>query len=76
MSLPSNRTINDRVTALLGSLRADHPAARFNAIPRQDDLRGQVESAVRQTDCVCCATPSTTPLFRSEWVRPGTHTSW
>ncbi|KAF8495907.1 NAD-P-binding protein [Russula emetica] len=68
-----NRTINDRVTALLGSLRADHPAARFNVISSQDDLRDQVESAVRQADCVCCATPSTTPLFRSQWVRPGTH---
>jgi ornithine cyclodeaminase/alanine dehydrogenase-like protein (mu-crystallin family) len=68
-----NRTINDRVTALLGCLRADHPAARFNAISSQDDLRDQVEAAVRQADCVCCATPSTTPLFRSEWVRPGTH---
>lgn len=68
-----NRTINDRVTALLGSLRADHPAARFKAISRQDDLRDQVESAVRQADCVCCATPSTTPLFRSEWVRTGAH---
>jgi ornithine cyclodeaminase/alanine dehydrogenase-like protein (mu-crystallin family) len=68
-----NRTINDRVTALLSSLRADHPAARFNAISSQDDPRDQVESAVRQADCVCCATPSTTPLFPSEWVRPGTH---
>jgi ornithine cyclodeaminase/alanine dehydrogenase-like protein (mu-crystallin family) len=68
-----NRTINDRVTALLGSLHVDHPTARFNVISSQDDLRDQVESAVRQADCVCCATPSTTPLFRSEWVRPGTH---
>lgn len=68
-----NRTINDRVTALLGGLSCDHPAAQFNAISSVDDLRGQVESAVRQADCVCCATPSTTPLFHSEWVRPGTH---
>jgi ornithine cyclodeaminase len=68
-----NRTINDRITALLGSLRADHPAARFNAVSSQDDPRGQVESAIRQADCVCCATPSIAPLFRSEWVRPGTH---
>ena len=68
-----NRTINDRVTALLGSLRCDHPAAQFNAISSVGDLSGQVESAVRRADCVCCATPSTTPLFRSEWVRPETH---
>ncbi len=68
-----NRTINDRVNTLLGSLRADHPTARFVAIPSVDDLMGQVESAVREADFVCCATSSTTPLFRSEWVRPGTH---
>jgi ornithine cyclodeaminase/alanine dehydrogenase-like protein (mu-crystallin family) len=68
-----NRTINDRVTALLSSLRADHPATRFNSISSQDDPQDQVESAVRQADFVCCATLSTTPLFPSEWVRPGTH---
>jgi ornithine cyclodeaminase/alanine dehydrogenase-like protein (mu-crystallin family) len=36
-----------------------------------DGGEGRVESAVREADCVCCATPSTTPLFPSEWVRPG-----
>ncbi|KAH9961972.1 NAD-P-binding protein [Russula dissimulans] len=68
-----NRTINGRVTALLGSLRADHPTTHFTAIPSVDGPAGQVESAVRQADCVCCATSSTTPLVRAEWVRPGTH---
>ena len=68
-----NRTINDRVTALLGNLRVDHPAVRFKPISSQNDHQDQVELAVRQADCVCCATPSTTPLFRSEWVRPRTH---
>ncbi|KAI9461397.1 NAD-P-binding protein [Russula earlei] len=67
-----NRSINDRVTALLGCLRADHPTTQFTAISSVDSL-GQVESAVRQADCVCCATSSTAPLFRSEWVRPRTH---
>lgn len=66
-----NRTINDRATALLSRLRTDHTAACFNAI--SSDLQDKIESAVRQADCVCCATPSTAPLFRSEWVRPGTH---
>jgi ornithine cyclodeaminase/alanine dehydrogenase-like protein (mu-crystallin family) len=69
-----NRTINDRVNALLDNLRADHPTARFVAIPSAVGARtGQVESAVREADMVCCATSSTTPLFRSEWVRPRTH---
>jgi ornithine cyclodeaminase/alanine dehydrogenase-like protein (mu-crystallin family) len=78
-----NRTLNDRVAALLGALRAAHPAARFAAISSAaDDYNDPaggvgggraVEAAVRQADCVCCATPSTAPLFRSEWVRPGAH---
>jgi ornithine cyclodeaminase/alanine dehydrogenase-like protein (mu-crystallin family) len=67
-----NRTINDRVIALLDRLRGDHPAAQFTAISRTDSGT-QVESAVRQADLVCCATCSTAPLFPSEWVRPGTH---
>jgi ornithine cyclodeaminase/alanine dehydrogenase-like protein (mu-crystallin family) len=68
-----NRTINDRVAALLSRLRGDHPTARFTAISRIDNSGARVESAVRQADCVCCATSSTAPLFPSEWVRPGTH---
>jgi len=68
-----NRTLNDRVTALLDSLRTDHPTVHFTAISSVDGPAGQVESAVRQADCVCCATSSTTPLVRAEWVRPGTH---
>jgi ornithine cyclodeaminase/alanine dehydrogenase-like protein (mu-crystallin family) len=68
-----NRTINDRVNALLASLRADHPTAQFIAIPSIDGSVGRVESAVRGADIVCCATSSTAPLFRAEWVRPGTH---
>ncbi|KAI0248542.1 NAD-binding protein [Lactifluus subvellereus] len=68
-----NRTINDRVTTLLSRLRGDHPTAHFTALSSVDDRGGQVESAVRQADCVCCATSSTVPLFPSEWVRPGTH---
>jgi ornithine cyclodeaminase/alanine dehydrogenase-like protein (mu-crystallin family) len=64
-----NRTIDDRFTALLGGLGADHPAA----ISSQEDHVGQVESAIRQACCVCCATLSTTPFFRFKWVRPGNH---
>ncbi|KAH9161631.1 hypothetical protein EDB89DRAFT_2029959 [Lactarius sanguifluus] len=32
-----------------------------------------IEAAVRQADRICCATSSTSPLFPSEWVRPGAH---
>jgi ornithine cyclodeaminase/alanine dehydrogenase-like protein (mu-crystallin family) len=68
-----NRTINDRVNTLLDCLRADHPTAQFIAISSVDGPVGRVESAVREADLVCCATSSTAPLFRAEWVRPGTH---
>ncbi|CAD5371900.1 Ornithine cyclodeaminase [Rubrivivax sp. A210] len=32
-----------------------------------------LEAAVRAADIVCCATTSTTPLVRGEWLAPGTH---
>lgn len=32
-----------------------------------------LEAAVRDSDIVCCATTSTTPLVRGAWLRPGTH---
>ena len=38
-----------------------------------DESRVLIEAAVRQADCICCATSATAPLFPSEWVRPGTH---
>ena len=28
---------------------------------------------MRSADIICCVTPSTAPLFPSEWVRPDTH---
>ena len=34
-----------------------------------------VEAAVRESDIVCLATDSATPVIRSEWVKPGTHVS-
>lgn len=34
-----------------------------------------VEAAVRQSDIVCLATHSQTPVIRSEWVKPGAHVS-
>ena len=32
-----------------------------------------MEAAVRESDIVCLATHSPTPVIRSEWVRPGAH---
>jgi ornithine cyclodeaminase/alanine dehydrogenase-like protein (mu-crystallin family) len=43
-----------------------HPAAR--AVPA-------IEDAIRQSDLVCLATHSPTPVIEAAWIRPGTHVS-
>ncbi len=69
-----NRSLNARLTSLLTDLRREHPEVTFVALSTGDDEhRALVEAAVRQADCICCATSSTAPLFPSEWVRSGTH---
>ncbi|KAH9047228.1 NAD-P-binding protein [Lactarius hengduanensis] len=70
-----NRTLNARVTALLGDLQRDYLSTTFVALSSSADEqhRESIEAAVRAADCICCATSSTSPLFPSEWVRPGTH---
>jgi ornithine cyclodeaminase/alanine dehydrogenase-like protein (mu-crystallin family) len=64
-----NRTLNARLNALLENLQRAYPNASFEALSSV----ASAEAVVRQADCICCATPSTVPLFPSEWVRPGTH---
>lgn len=53
--------------------RADALVADLNkqgfGAERVDDM----EAATRAADIVCCATLSTTPLIRAEWLAPGTH---
>ncbi|KAH9047224.1 hypothetical protein EDB84DRAFT_1557773 [Lactarius hengduanensis] len=70
-----NRTLNTRVTTLLGDLQRDDLSTTFVALSSSADEqhRGSIEAAVRAADCICCATSSTSPPFPSEWVRPGTH---
>lgn len=51
----------DRAERLAGS-----PGARITLV---DDL----DAAVRRADVITCATMSTKPLIRSEFVQPGTH---
>jgi ornithine cyclodeaminase/alanine dehydrogenase-like protein (mu-crystallin family) len=36
---------------------------------------GNVEAAVRESDIVCLAAHSPTPVISSDWVKPGTHVS-
>jgi ornithine cyclodeaminase len=44
-------------------------AADFDATEAADDL----EAAVRAADIVTCATMTTEPLIRGDWLRPGQH---
>jgi ornithine cyclodeaminase len=52
-------------------------AARLAASLEEEGIAAAVasslEEAVRAADIVSCATLSTTPLVRGEWLRPGTH---
>lgn len=49
--------------------KAQELADKFAHVTAVDDLAG----AVGQADIVSCATMSTEPLLRGEWLRPGTH---
>ncbi|MGJ8603472.1 MAG: ornithine cyclodeaminase family protein [Marivita sp.] len=49
--------------------RAASLAAEFDHVTVAPDLAG----AVGQADIVCCATMSTTPVLRGDWLRAGTH---
>ncbi|EGN97636.1 hypothetical protein SERLA73DRAFT_110946 [Serpula lacrymans var. lacrymans S7.3] len=82
-----NRSVNDRVLALLNILHARHPLITFNVLastPTPADNPDSnvstnsgdhldLESLVRAAHIICTATPSTSPLFPSSWVSPGTH---
>jgi len=39
----------------------------------QAEVADDLALAVQCADVVCCATASSTPLIRGEWLRPGTH---
>lgn len=55
----------DRTETLVARLRAQGLAAEASG----------AEDACRAADIIVTATTATTPLFREEWVRPGTHVS-
>lgn len=57
-------TIWNRTTS-----RAEETAARFGNVTVASDL----EKAVGEADIVACATMSTQPVLRGDWLRPGQH---
>ncbi|KAF8260498.1 NAD-binding protein [Lactarius quietus] len=61
-----NRTLSARLSALLGELHRAHIGPACVGLSSTD--RALTESVVREADIICCATPSTEPLFPSEWM--------
>jgi ornithine cyclodeaminase len=58
-----NRTA-DRAHALADQVR--NTGASAEAVT-------DLQAAARTADIICCATASTSPILRGEWIRPGTH---
>jgi ornithine cyclodeaminase/alanine dehydrogenase-like protein (mu-crystallin family) len=56
--------------ALAARLRAAHPG--LDAAAAAAGANG-LAAAVAAADIISCATPSTAPLVRGEWLRPGAH---
>lgn len=54
--------------ALAAQLGAEHAGA-----PVQFGVAESLEGAVRQARLICCATTSTEPLVRGDWLAEGTH---
>ncbi|KAF6756685.1 hypothetical protein DFP72DRAFT_1168837 [Ephemerocybe angulata] len=72
-----NRTLNDRLELLVRRLSQSFghiQFASFASAPSPDSrsIEG-IEEAIGSADIIICATSSTTPLFPSSWVSPGTH---
>lgn len=53
--------------------QAEQLVAQLRATGVDAEVAGSLESEVRQADVISCATLSTEPLVRGEWLRPGTH---
>jgi ornithine cyclodeaminase/alanine dehydrogenase-like protein (mu-crystallin family) len=53
--------------------QADHAAKMHRAAGLDASSTDDLEASVREADIVSCATLSTAPLVKGEWLRPGTH---
>ena len=57
-----------KAEATAGLLREQLGAAGIEV-----DIAVDLDSAARDADIISCATTSTTPIVRADWIRPGTH---
>lgn len=53
--------------------RAEQLVERLKGRGIDADVRSDLEAAVGEADIVACATLSTTPLIRGDWLKPGQH---
>ncbi len=53
--------------------RSAEAAERFRADHPDVEVVGDLEAAVRRADIVTCATMTTAPILKGDWLRPGQH---
>ncbi|OZI44602.1 ornithine cyclodeaminase [Bordetella genomosp. 5] len=73
---PAMRAVRPIERVLVWNVRAPGAERLAQALRAQGyaaEAVTDLEAAVRQADIVSCATLSTEPLVRGEWLRPGTH---
>ncbi|CAP43169.1 bifunctional Delta(1)-pyrroline-2-carboxylate/Delta(1)-piperideine-2-carboxylate reductase [Bordetella petrii] len=73
---PAMRAVRPIERVLVWNVRPAGAQSLAESLARQGfDAQAvdSLESAVRQADIVSCATLSTEPLVRGDWLRPGTH---
>lgn len=61
-------TVWNRDATKAQRLAADLRTQGFDASPASS-----LEEAAKRADIITCATPSTAPIIRGDWLRPGTH---
>ena len=53
--------------------KAEIVASGLQDLPQKVSAADDLAAAVAQADIVCCATSSTKPVVRGEWLQPGAH---
>jgi len=72
MHLQSHALVFNLKTVRLYDLRAEAVEAFINHFPQFNVKKASAEEATA-SDIVCTLTPSTSPVVKASWVRPGTH---
>lgn len=71
-----NRTLGERLTALIKSLEISHPNVRIEGLSLHNEAGDQnpkLQRIIQTANIIITATSSTTPLFPSSYVSSGSH---